>query len=449
MSALLAKAIAFSKVADKRQKDLKTINQKLITRCSNSLNRYREFSAPEIMTYIMGWGDVYESHQYVAIFWDPIERALKQVFPELVAPSAIQYEQREGQDESAATVRVEDGKVTLKDQLQDYRFRGSELHGMSFLDFMLSTYEGKEKAENTSGLGRIPNQRVRYSAEANKNNKTRVIRTHGHETLPRFVGKWFPRNDGEHEHQHEFYYASMLALLEPWTDLKNLKGSSTFADAFERMVEKGDRRTHNVIHNIQYYFECQDGAKARIEEERKIGTLIPTRSEIAIDEGTLEVDIEDHDEDDNTYMGSEVTEEMLEKEKQMKERGNEMIFGRNAVYEAYDHGIFTEADPDTVWKECAPVSTDDEMLQILAWEKRLKDSTRKMVNINLEMQESQVQPSIVEGTATAQQKRYTPTIMQTSNKNVDNARPKLAMLNEEQKRAHDIIEQRLKEHLES
>lgn len=82
-SALLAKAIAFSKTADRKQNDLNVINRKLITRCANSLNCYREFSAPEVMTYIMGWGDVYESHHYVSIFWDDAMKSLLHVFPEL------------------------------------------------------------------------------------------------------------------------------------------------------------------------------------------------------------------------------------------------------------------------------------------------------------------------------------------------------------------------------
>lgn len=82
-SALLADSIAFSKEKDKRQKDLNLINKRLIQRCANSLTRYREFSAPEIMSYIMGYKDVYETHHFVTIFWDPAMRSLKEAFPDL------------------------------------------------------------------------------------------------------------------------------------------------------------------------------------------------------------------------------------------------------------------------------------------------------------------------------------------------------------------------------
>jgi hypothetical protein len=85
MSALLAESLAYTKAMDRKEKqsDLNIINKRLIQRCTNSLTRYREFSAPEIMTYIMGWGDVYESHHYVVIFWDGAMCALKAVYPSL------------------------------------------------------------------------------------------------------------------------------------------------------------------------------------------------------------------------------------------------------------------------------------------------------------------------------------------------------------------------------
>lgn len=80
-SALLAKRLAFIKKEERKQTDLNKLNKKLIQSCANCLSRDREFSAPEIMTYIMGWLDVYLSHHYVTIYWDAAVIALKRTFP--------------------------------------------------------------------------------------------------------------------------------------------------------------------------------------------------------------------------------------------------------------------------------------------------------------------------------------------------------------------------------
>lgn len=84
VSALLAKKLAFHNVYERDQTDAKLVNKRLIQRCANALTRDREFSAPEIISYLMGWGDRYESHTHVAIFWDAAVHALKEVYRELI-----------------------------------------------------------------------------------------------------------------------------------------------------------------------------------------------------------------------------------------------------------------------------------------------------------------------------------------------------------------------------
>ena len=83
-SALLARRLAFVKKEERNQTDLNKINKKLIQSCANCLTLDREFGAPEIMTYLMGWPDVYLSHHYVTIFWDSATAALKKTFIGLV-----------------------------------------------------------------------------------------------------------------------------------------------------------------------------------------------------------------------------------------------------------------------------------------------------------------------------------------------------------------------------
>lgn len=82
ISALLAKSHAF-RVKDARKAETKEANKKLIQGCANTLTRDREFSSPEIMSYLMGWSDRYQSHTYIPIYWDSIVRSLKENFPDI------------------------------------------------------------------------------------------------------------------------------------------------------------------------------------------------------------------------------------------------------------------------------------------------------------------------------------------------------------------------------
>jgi hypothetical protein len=82
-SALLAKRVAFHLAQEKYTSDCRLLNKRLILRCANTLSREQEFGGPEVITYLMGWGDRYISHYFVAIYFDAIPATLKRQFPEL------------------------------------------------------------------------------------------------------------------------------------------------------------------------------------------------------------------------------------------------------------------------------------------------------------------------------------------------------------------------------
>jgi hypothetical protein len=82
-SALLADRLAYHQVQSEGE-DIQNYNKRLIQRCANALFTQREFSGPEIVSYLMGWGDRYESHSYVPIYLDSAVWALKRAFPTLI-----------------------------------------------------------------------------------------------------------------------------------------------------------------------------------------------------------------------------------------------------------------------------------------------------------------------------------------------------------------------------
>ncbi len=81
-SALIADRLAFQQTSLENE-DAKTYNKRLIQRCANALLTQREFSSPEIMSYLTGKDDRFESHSYISVFLDQATWALKKVFPYL------------------------------------------------------------------------------------------------------------------------------------------------------------------------------------------------------------------------------------------------------------------------------------------------------------------------------------------------------------------------------
>ena len=83
LSALLCSALTYHQSHSPHLESLRDQNRLLIYRCFNVLNREAELSGPQVMTYLMNWGDRFVSHQYVSVYWCQLANALKQVYPHL------------------------------------------------------------------------------------------------------------------------------------------------------------------------------------------------------------------------------------------------------------------------------------------------------------------------------------------------------------------------------
>lgn len=83
MSALLTKTLMYHQKNSAYLSDMRERNRLLVFRCFNMLNRQAEQSAPQVISYLMGWGDTFCSHHYVPVYWSALERALKRAHPEL------------------------------------------------------------------------------------------------------------------------------------------------------------------------------------------------------------------------------------------------------------------------------------------------------------------------------------------------------------------------------
>ncbi|PBK71407.1 hypothetical protein ARMSODRAFT_883562, partial [Armillaria solidipes] len=82
-SALLAKMVTFHKHSTDAINSFWMVNKWLLQRCVNTLGCLQEFSAQEVIRYIMGWGDRYLSYYYIPIYMKGLKVTLLNVFPQL------------------------------------------------------------------------------------------------------------------------------------------------------------------------------------------------------------------------------------------------------------------------------------------------------------------------------------------------------------------------------
>ena len=90
MSALLGSALAYHQTHSSHMESLREQNRLLIYRCFNVLNKQVELSGPQVMSYLMNWGDSFASHQYVSVYWSQLANALKRVYPSLAVERRLE-----------------------------------------------------------------------------------------------------------------------------------------------------------------------------------------------------------------------------------------------------------------------------------------------------------------------------------------------------------------------
>jgi Helitron helicase-like domain at N-terminus len=62
---------------------IKENSQLLVFRLVQAINREQELAAPMVISYLMGWGDVYRSHTYTPIYWTSFVTEILRAFPML------------------------------------------------------------------------------------------------------------------------------------------------------------------------------------------------------------------------------------------------------------------------------------------------------------------------------------------------------------------------------
>ncbi|KIO04743.1 hypothetical protein M404DRAFT_52717, partial [Pisolithus tinctorius Marx 270] len=272
LSALMASALPYH-MNNLKYDDVHECNRLLIYRCINVINREAELSGPQVVSYLMGYGDTFTSHNYAALYTGPLFSTIKALYPEFAveATERYAYQSKSGEEECTDGDDNNDvimllcsrrGELYTCSQMQDYLQHGAELDNVSLLAFVCDTWEeqytpcDKDSNQRTSHTrGQPAHMRSPYHEDHPKaQSHRRVCRAKGHNTLPQIVGPWLPRQDDSST--YDFYCACMLALLKPWRIAADLKGrDEEWSAAFEHMEASCTPWATRVLAGLQYYYD--------------------------------------------------------------------------------------------------------------------------------------------------------------------------------------------------
>ncbi|KAJ6501537.1 hypothetical protein C8R47DRAFT_1067864 [Mycena vitilis] len=302
-------------------------------------------------------------------------------------------------------LRIEDGAFVIKDQMKEYTDRGRPLGNMSYIQYHVDTYDGarlrkkrgrrRESEEGTGDgededdregepedqieedpedempeveeplptMGRPPSERVEY-LKASKRKGCRVIRNANLETLPQFIGTWFPRPDND-----EYYCANILTLLKPWHDLGDLQApDGTFRTTFDEFMLTAGVRERRIIQNINYFHECTDSAK---ENQSAPLELISGTADLH-DDVRREMEQEEID-----AWQVPLTEADVEIARNEKYDAREFLYGHGAMLVAESMGIFDDQHKGPLSGAVCDKATPAEALVYQKWGETLKTLSKK------------------------------------------------------------------------
>jgi len=259
-------------------------------------------------------------------------------------------------------------------------------------------------------------------------------------------------------------------LLKPWRQIRDLKVDETsFESALSVFLQNADEWDKRIVDNIQYYHDCWDAAQARRDAYRR-GKRVPifdyeqqTTLNAVDDERDDDMGQDSGEESDEQpfWIPTTVTEELIEKERRKLQTERDQEFAEKAMAIAKSCKLFTEEtecdEPQT--RRLILIATqacEEDLAVISRWERTLHAMTRKqaleqgVVDLSAlrdrKSNGTSVMPAMqvidADGNTERSQVRMTGRLEETTEEASTVHRKKLAMLNMEQRRAHDIIEKR-------
>lgn len=284
--------------------------KKLLQKCAFSLISKQELSAPQVMSYLLGYGDHYIDHKFCRFFWTSFERFVDKEYPlSLSGTEPQQTDHSPDRDTNDDNQEGENVDVSVSDDdeivvsehhgslfahsthIADYQFRGEKLlkillweylsavekvtDSSSSLNDIASNTEFPEPDDMDNSFEDILNvttwkrPRARFDPlhPDHTSHLQRIIAPNKRLIMVP-VGLSIPRRD--RPDQLEQYKRLMLVLFKPWTNLKDLKEEySSWDEAFESFIVDCPQELKDIMDNMQLMHECKDSRDDHFAERLK------------------------------------------------------------------------------------------------------------------------------------------------------------------------------------
>jgi hypothetical protein len=350
----------------------------VLIKCANQMIARQQLSAPQVSSYLMGYGDHYTNHVFRSLYWPSFESYI--VKSEESAgwsnPEPSNHDQTDSlegalEDETQVEMLSSDevllstddnsNLIPLAGQCADYIYRSSQLNSVCLWDFV-AEYEKRS-------LGRLKSMAPRAFAFVNDElpdnfdecrapnddsddsrfvlgskycllphhpqSKSHALHHRRKRCVPVPTGPGLPRRD--RAAIWEKYCRVMLILFKPWKGIKDLRNiDETWTDAFERFQRNAPCRILKFMDNMQRLHECKDSRDVAFAKRR-----LNMRGENMQTEGlNCEPSSECVDLQDDIDLGA-VAEELRTIEATKTRKNNvEAINFDNAINAANDAGLF-------------------------------------------------------------------------------------------------------------
>ncbi|KAJ3559330.1 hypothetical protein NM688_g415 [Phlebia brevispora] len=451
-SALLAKGLAFHRERDQYFDDLRNSNRLLLFRCANILNTEQELAAQLVFRYLLGKSETVRSHTYSPLQWGSFYNALVTEFPELKSsqihtllgrqPGPIVQDQDTGEPVDSEVLRFalsEADTLIIDSAVNDYRYRSEQLAAYSVLDYAWDTYE---IPVNDDELPPQSDTRFHYLPVHSKyRTAMRVVRHTNHNHLPNFTGRFIPRSDDAD--QKELYSASILMLMCPWRNIRELKtNGGSWAQSLSDFMSVAPRPIHAIVDNLQHFYSCSDAVRRSQTKER----LTKTDLTVLRQHGELGA----HSSEDNNFSllldededESIDIEELIKVAKRKQMREADRIHGQQAVLIGEIAGFFSQNSAQ--WTPSGRVAMGDDMRKLTVWKQAMSTAHQEPVHTVNHLLQPSSNATVEQLTDAALQPNILPDVEMA-----ENALPPVDVtdLNTQQRLVYDIVTTHLDQHL--
>ncbi|KAI9057278.1 hypothetical protein FKP32DRAFT_1542375, partial [Trametes sanguinea] len=249
----------------------------------NRMMAHQEISHQQVMSYLVGGGDVYSSHRYRVLHWGAFDRFFRVAFAE-DRNGAHDHVDAPAEPEETCVLALQAGSITSSSQQQDYIHRSTEpvFDVMCLYEFVASTEKVRlkrdvarrsthenvsvdehralmvDRATNERHVGSRPLPRGCFSSSEHSQRDTHVLCAKREHLVPVILGDRIPRSD-RGEEEKDAWARTMLILFVPWrrpTDVRRVEESWT--EAFERQEYRISPSLRVVISNMNVLSECRD-----------------------------------------------------------------------------------------------------------------------------------------------------------------------------------------------